>query len=76
MKDSMKPVDVGAPVLIPQGDLGEHPGSYGGMRRALDAARSGNVINTRSTANPGFVPGYYGDAMKALKGEWQTTTIK
>ena len=44
MKDSMKPVDVGAPVLIPQADLGEHPGSYGGMRRALDAVRAGSIL--------------------------------
>jgi len=73
--EHMNPVDVGAPHLIPAGNLSDNPGSYAGMRRCLDAAQKG-VINTRSTAHPGFIPGYYGDGLEALKGEWQTTTIK
>lgn len=76
MSATMKPVDVGAPVLIPQENLSSHPGSYSGMRQALDSARAGGEIKTRSTANPGFVPGYYGDGLEGLKGEWQTSTIK
>jgi len=73
--EHMNPVDVGAAQLIPAGNLSDNPGSYAGMRRCLDDAQKG-VINTRSTAHPGFIPGYYGDGLEALKGEWQTTTIK
>lgn len=69
--DSMKPVDVGAPRLIPKGNLSDHPASFGGMRKALDAAQTCKV-NTRGTGYPGFVPGY---TTKGLEGEWQTTTF-
>ncbi len=69
--EHMKPVDVGAPRLIPQGNLSDHPASYAGMRKALDNAHMGKVT-TRGTAFPGFVPGY---TTKGLEGEWQTTTI-
>ena len=70
-QEHMKPVDVGAPRLIPQGNLSDHPASYNGMRRALDAAQTSKVT-TRGTAFPGFVPGY---TTKGLEGEWQATTI-
>ena len=71
LQDHMKPVDVGAPRLIPQGNLSEHPASYAGMRKALDAVQTSKVT-TRGTAYPGFAPGY---TTKGLEGEWQTTTI-
>ena len=71
LQDHMKPVDVGAPRLIPQGNLSDHPASYAGMRKALDAVQTSKVT-TRGTAYPGFVPGY---TTKGLEGEWQTTTI-
>jgi len=70
MNDKMKPVDVGAPKLIPLGNLNDHPASYSGMRKALDDSRKG-LITTRSTAHPNFVPGYTGDGWEGLKGEWQ-----
>ena len=71
----MKPVDVGAPKLIPQGNLSDHPASYQGMRKALDDAQKGKTT-TRSTAHPNFIPGYYGKGWGGVEGEWQTTTIK
>lgn len=73
--DNMKPVDVGAPKLIPQGNLSNHPASYAGMRAALDAARSGKGTKTRSSAHPNFTPGYTGAGLDGLKGEWQSSTI-
>ena len=69
-QEHMKPVDVGAPRLIPVGNLSNHPASYAGLRKELDG-KSG-FINTRGTAFPGFVPGY---TTKGLEGEWQTSTI-
>lgn len=71
----MKPVDVGCARLIPQGNLSSNPGTYAGMRKALDDAYKKGV-NTRSSLHPGFVPGYYGSGLEPLSGEWQTTTIK
>lgn len=71
LQDHMKPVDVGAPRLIPKGNLSDNPGSFASMRKALDIAQGRGVV-TRGTAFPGFTPGY---TTKGLEGEWQTTTI-
>lgn len=74
--NSMKPIDVGAPKLIPQGNLDPaKAGSYGAMRKALDDAMK-NQTTSRSTLHPEFKPGYYGDGLQGLAGEWQTTTVK
>lgn len=76
MKDSMKPVDVGAPKLIPLGNLDPNqPGSFAGMRKELDSKQKCGFVS-RTTAYPGFKPGYYGDGFKSLEGDWQSSTIK
>ena len=56
LQDHMKPVDVGAPRLIPQGNLSDHPASYAGMRKALDAVQTSN--NTRYSLS-GICTGLY-----------------
>lgn len=70
-QDSMKPIDVGAPKLIPKGNLSDHPASFAGMRKALDAAQSCKVTS-RGTSYPGFAPGY---TTKGLEGDWQSMTL-
>lgn len=74
MKNNMKPVDVGAPRLIPQGNLSSFPGSYASMRKELDGKKYSN--NTRCSQYPNFIPGYSGSGLEGLSGEWQSSTIK
>lgn len=77
MDNGMKPVDVSAARLIPQGNLNPaQAGSFASMRKALDDAMKNNPVTTRSSSHPDFKPGYYGDGLAPLSGEWQMTTIK
>ena len=69
MNDNMKPVDVGAPRLIPKGNLTDNPGSYASLRKELDSKKY--TMNTVSSAFPGFKPGF-----GYLEGDWQSSTIK
>ena len=48
MKNNMKPVDVGAPRLIPQGNLSLVPGTFASIRKELDDKNY--VSTTRSSA--------------------------
>lgn len=76
MNNNMKPVDVGAPKLIPQGNLNANqPASYAGMRKELDSKQKDQLTSRTSTC-PNFKPGYYGDGWEGLAGEWQSSTIK
>lgn len=71
-QDNMKPVNVNAPVEIPKGNLSDNPGSFGGIRKALDDAYKHKTTSSSGTY-PGFKPGY---TTKGLEGDWQSTTIK
>jgi hypothetical protein len=72
---SMKPVDVGAPQLIPQGNLDvNNPGTFAGMRKVLDAKQRSFV--SRTSAHPTFSPGYTGGGLESLSGDWQSSTLK
>lgn len=68
----MQPVDVNAPVMIPRGNLSDNPGSFAGMRKALDDARK-HTTKSNSGTCPEFKPGY--DTV-GLEGDWQSTTVK
>lgn len=69
--DSMKPIDVGCPQLIPQGNLNpEQAGSYANMKKELDDSKK-NTFNAGSDSYPGFVPGF---TTKGLEGCWQCMT--
>lgn len=72
--DSMNPMNVGAPQLIPDGNIkSKSPGSFGEMQKAYYAAScSPNVFKSRTSANPSFVPGYQMSGFD--KSEWQTMT--
>ena len=74
MKNNMKHVDVGAPRLIPQGNLSLVPGTFASIRKELDDKNY--VSTTRSSAYPNFIPGFYGSGLEGLSGEWQSSTIK
>lgn len=74
--DSMKPVDVGAPQLIPQGNLDQNnPGTFAGMRKILDGKQN-SAFTSKSSAHPAFKPGYTGGGLEPLSGDWQSSTIK
>lgn len=69
--NSMKPVDVGAPELIPMGNLNpNHPASFAGLRKELDSKQHGQFVS-RTSAYTGFKPGYSGGGLEGLAGEWQ-----
>lgn len=72
IQDSMKPKDVGAPQMIPQGNLSDSPGSFAGLRKALDDAQKHKTVS-RTSANPEFAPGY---DTAGIEGDWQCTTVK
>lgn len=61
------PIDVGAPILIPQGNLSDNPGSYASIKKAFDAAESGLKFTSTSSLHPDFKPG-----ADFLPGDWQT----
>lgn len=70
-KNDMTPVDCGAIVLIPQGNLNDkNPGTYGGMMKALEAGKKSSGAFKASTAN-GFTPG---STTKGIDGNWGTMT--
>lgn len=74
--DSMKPVDVGAPQLIPQGNLNKsNPGTFAGMRQELDKKQSAGFVS-RTSMHPEFKPGYIGSGLEPLSGDWQSSTVK
>lgn len=69
--DSMKPVDVGCPQLIPQGNLNPNQaGSYGNMIKSLEDSKK-NMFTSGSNSYPGFTPGF---STKGLDGCWQCMT--
>lgn len=71
MKDDMTPMNVGAPQLIPAGNVNsDSPGSFGAMQREYyKNSTSSSVFKTRCGTYPNFVPTY-----GSLPGEWQTMT--
>lgn len=70
IKTDMTPVDAGAPVLIPQGNLNpECVGSYGNILKAYETANKGAKFTSGSSLFPGFTPGF-----TCCSGEWQTMT--
>lgn len=74
--ESIKPIDVGAPQLIPQGNLNKNiPGTFASMRQELDSKQNAGFIS-RSSMYPGFKPGYTGGGLEPLSGDWQSSTIK
>ena len=69
-KNHMTPVDAGAPVLIPMGNLNpDAGGSYGNILKAFEAAEKGEKFTSGGALYPGFTPGF-----TCCKGEWQTMT--
>lgn len=70
--DNSKPFDVGAPVLIPKENLGPSPGTFAGIRKALDDANKRQTVSRSSTC-PDFKPGY---TTVGLEGDWQSTSLK
>lgn len=59
MNDDFKPIDAGAPVLIPAGNVNsDSPGSYGGMLKAYNAAKSGKTFTSKSSLHKDFKPGF------------------
>lgn len=70
IKNDMTPVDAGAPVLIPLGNLNpDKGGSYGNIMKAFDSANKGEKFTSGSSLFPGFKPGF-----TCCDGEWQTMT--
>ncbi len=68
--NQMSPVDVGAPVLIPQGNLNlDAGGSYGNMLKAFETANKSEKFTSGSTLYPEFTPSF-----TCCDGEWQTMT--
>ena len=69
-KNHMTPVDAGAPVLIPQGNLNpDAGGSYGNILKAFEDAEKGPKFTSGGELFPGFTPGF-----TCCNGEWQTAT--
>ena len=69
-KNSMTPVDAGAPVLIPQGNLNpDAGGSFGNILKAYETANKSEKFTSGSALYPGFTPGF-----TCCDGEWQTMT--
>lgn len=67
--NSMKPIDVGCPQLIPQGNLDPNQaGSYGNMLKSLEDSKK-NMFVSGSDSYPGFTPGF---TIKGLEGNWQS----
>ena len=71
--EPMKPMDVGAATLIPQGNLSGVPGSYSAIKTELDAKERAGKTLSRTSQYPSFAPGY---TTKGLEGDWECTTIK
>ena len=66
---TMKPVDVGCPHLIPQGNLNPNQsGSYANMMKSLEDSKK-NMYTSGSSSYPGFTPGF---TTKGLEGNWQS----
>lgn len=67
--NSMKPIDVGCPQLIPQGNLDPNQaGSYGNILKSLEDSKK-NMFVSGSNSYPGFTPGF---TIKGLEGNWQS----
>ena len=70
--NDMTPKNVGAPVMVPLGNLDVNtPGSFGYMRKALDDARFDSGF--RAQTSYGFSSGY---DTKGLEGCWDCTSLK
>lgn len=70
IKSDFTPMNVGAPVLIPQGNLDPNKGgSYGNILKAYEDANKGAKFTSGSSLYPGFTPGF-----TCCSGEWQTMT--
>jgi hypothetical protein len=70
LKNHMTPIDAGAPVLIPQGNLNpDGGGSYGAILKAFEDAEKGQKFTSGGSLYPGFTPGF-----TCCSGEWQTMT--
>lgn len=58
--NQMKPLDVGAPVLIPQGNMADIPGTYGWMAKEYWTKKNGKKFKSSTTNHPDFKCGYGG----------------